>query len=156
MNHRVALTVNGRVHELEIESHRTLLEVIRDELKLFGTRESCGTALCGACTVLIDGAPISSCTYLAARANGRSITTVEGLAGPDGLHPVQKAFLQEGAFQCSYCTPGMLLATVALLEEKPSPTVEEIKNYLVGNLCRCGSYPQITQAVLAAAARLTA
>lgn len=155
MNHRVGLTVNGRVHNLDIESHRTLLEVIRDELKLFGTRESCGTALCGACTVLIDGEPISSCTYLAARANGRSITTVEGLAGPYGLHPVQQAFLQEGAFQCSYCTPGMLLSTVALLEENPSPTVEEIKDYLVGNLCRCGSYPQIIQAVLAAA-RLTA
>ena len=154
MKHHVSLTINGRLHEVDVESHRTLLEVVRDDLKLFGARESCGTAICGACTVLVDDAPISSCIYLAARASGRQITTVEGLAGEAGLHPVQKAFLDQGAFQCSYCTPGMLLTTVALLRENPSPSVEEIKDYLVGNLCRCGSYPQIIQAVLAAAEAL--
>ena len=154
MKHHVSLTINGRLHEVDVESHRTLLEVLRDDLKLFGARESCGTAICGACTVLVDDEPISSCIYLAARASGRQITTVEGLAGEAGLHPVQKAFLDQGAFQCSYCTPGMLLTTVALLRENPSPSVEEIKDSLVGNLCRCGSYPQIIQAVLAAAEAL--
>jgi aerobic-type carbon monoxide dehydrogenase small subunit (CoxS/CutS family) len=150
MKHEVELTVNGRQHRLVLESEQTLLEVIRDDLKLFGARESCGMSLCGACTVLVDGMPVSSCTYLAARAHGREITTIEGLAPPGGLHPVQEAFLDHWAFQCSYCTPGMILTAIALLAENPAPTVEEIKEYMAGNLCRCGSYPEIIEAVLAA------
>ena len=152
MKHEIDLTVNGRRHQLVVESERTLLEVIRDELKLFGARESCGMSLCGACTVLLDGMPISTCTYLAARAHGHEITTIEGLAPPGGLHPVQEAFLRHWAFQCSYCTPGMILTATALLAENPAPTVDEVKEYMAGNLCRCTSYPEIIEAVLAAAA----
>src|SRR4029453_502020 len=151
MNHDVTLTVNGREHRLPVESHRTLLEVIRDELKLFGARESCGMSLCGACTVLVDGVPVSSCSYLAARAHGRAIPAIEGLGTPDPLHPVQQAFLEQGGFQCSYCTPGMILMTACLLEENPTPSIEEIKEYLASNLCRCASYREILDSVLAAA-----
>jgi aerobic carbon-monoxide dehydrogenase small subunit len=151
MKHEITLTVNGRDHYLAVESHRTLLEVIRDELKLFGARESCGMSLCGACTVLVDGVPVSSCSYLAARAHGKAITTIEGLGSPDHLHPVQQAFVDHGGFQCSFCTPGMILMSTCLLQENPHPTVEEIKAYLSGNLCRCTAYDEIIQSVLAAA-----
>jgi carbon-monoxide dehydrogenase small subunit len=151
MNHSITLTVNGREQRLTVESHRTLLEVVRDDLKLFGAREACGMSLCGACTVLVDGTSVSSCSYLAARADGKSITTIEGLGTPDQLHPVQRAFLEVTGFQCSFCTPGMILMTTCLLQEIPNPTVEEIKDYLSGNLCRCAAYPEIIQAVLAAA-----
>ena len=151
MIHEIAVTVNGREQRLRVESQQTLLEVIRDELKLFGAREACGMSLCGACTVLIDGTPVSSCSYLAARANGKSITTIEGLGTPDRLHPVQQAFVDHTGFQCSFCTPGMILMTVCLLQENPNPGVEEIKDYLSGNLCRCAAYPEIIEAVRAAA-----
>src|SRR3954454_22786937 len=107
MKHQIQIAVNGRQHHLVVDSQRTLLEVVRDELKLFGARESCGMSLCGACTVLVDDVPVSSCTYLAARADGRTITTVEGIGTAENLHPVQQAFLDNGGFQCSYCTPGM-------------------------------------------------
>jgi aerobic-type carbon monoxide dehydrogenase small subunit (CoxS/CutS family) len=151
VKHAVTVTINGQPHDLVVESHRTLLEVVRDELKLFGAREACGMSLCGACTVLVDGQPVSSCSYLAARANGRSVTTIEGVGTPDHLHPVQRAFLDRGGFQCSFCTPGMILTTICLLEENPSPTVEDVKEYLVGNLCRCAAYSEIIDAVLSAA-----
>jgi aerobic-type carbon monoxide dehydrogenase small subunit (CoxS/CutS family) len=151
MKHQIKLTVNGREHHLTVDSHRTLLEVIRDELKLFGARESCGMSLCGACTVLVNDLPVSSCSYFAARADGHAVTTIEGLGAPGALHPVQQAFLDHGAFQCSYCTPGMILMAVCLLRENPSPTVDEIKEYMAGNLCRCSAYPDILKAVLAAA-----
>jgi aerobic carbon-monoxide dehydrogenase small subunit len=151
MKHEITLTVNGRDHFLSVESHRTLLEVIRDELKLFGARESCGMSLCGACTVLVDGVPVSACSYLAARAHGKAITTIEGLGSPDHLHPVQQAFIDHGGFQCSFCTPGMILMSACLLQENPHPTAEEIKSYLSGNLCRCTAYDEIIQSVLAAA-----
>ncbi len=151
MKHEIDLTVNGREHQLSVDSHRTLLEVIRDELKLFGARESCGMSLCGACTVLVDDVPVSSCSYLAARADGKSITTIEGVGAPDHLHPIQQAFLEKGGFQCSYCTPGMVLMTVSLLRENPHPSVDEIKDYLSGNLCRCVAYGEIIESVLAAA-----
>jgi aerobic-type carbon monoxide dehydrogenase small subunit (CoxS/CutS family) len=153
VNHEIVLTVNGRAHHLVVESHRTLLEALRDELKLFGARESCGMSLCGACTVLVDGAVVSSCTYLAARAGGRAVTTIEGLANGEELHPVQRAFIEQGAFQCSYCTPGMILTAVCLLRDNPTPSVEEVKEYLAGNLCRCTAYPEIIEAVMAAARR---
>ena len=151
MKHEISVTVNGRTHRLTVESQRTLLELLRDDLKLFGVRESCGASVCGACTVLVNGLPVSSCTSLAARANGAAITTVEGLAVDGRLHPLQQAFLEHGAFQCSYCTPGMLLTAMTLLRENPNPTVEEIREYLAGNLCRCGAYPEIVAAVRAVA-----
>jgi aerobic-type carbon monoxide dehydrogenase small subunit (CoxS/CutS family) len=151
VKHEITVTINGQPHDLVVDSHRTLLEVVRDELKLFGAREACGMSLCGACTVLVDGLPVSSCSYLAARANGRAITTIEGVGAPDNLHPVQRAFLDRGGFQCSYCTPGMILTTICLLEENPAPTVDDITEYLVGNLCRCAAYSEIIDAVLSAA-----
>ena len=154
MKHDLSLTVNGRQHRVSIDSQRTLLELIRDDLKLFGTREACGTSLCGACTVLVDDVPVSSCSYLAVRANGKVITTVEGLGTPDHLHPVQEAFLAKTGFQCSYCTPGMMLMTVSLLRENPAPTEDEVKEYLSGNLCRCGAYPEILEAVSDSASRM--
>jgi aerobic carbon-monoxide dehydrogenase small subunit len=150
VKHLIKLTVNGRQHNLTVDSQRTLLEVIRDELKLFGARDSCGMSLCGACTVLVDDVPVSACSYLAARADGKSITTIEGLGPADNLHSVQRAFLERDGLQCSYCTPGMMLMTVALLRENPTPSVEEIKDYLSGNLCRCTAYPEIIESVLAA------
>jgi aerobic carbon-monoxide dehydrogenase small subunit len=153
MKHDIEVTVNGQVERLTIESQRTLLEMLREDLKLFGAREACGLSVCGACTVLVDGTPVSSCTYLAARANGKAITTVEGLGTAAEPHPVQQAFLQAGGFQCSYCTPGMILMTTCLLQENPSPTLEEIKDYMVGNLCRCAAYPEILQAIQLAASQ---
>ncbi|HEY3118472.1 MAG TPA: (2Fe-2S)-binding protein [Chloroflexota bacterium] len=153
MKHDISLTVNGRAHQLTVESQRTLLEVLRDDLKLFGARESCGMSVCGACTVLVNSLPISACSYFAARADGVEVTTIEGLSTNGNLHPVQQAFLDRGAFQCSYCTPGMVLATVALLEEHPHPTNQEIREYLAGNLCRCGAHPEILAAVEALGAR---
>jgi aerobic-type carbon monoxide dehydrogenase small subunit (CoxS/CutS family) len=151
MKHEITVTINGQPHELVVESQRTLLEVVRDELKLFGAREACGMSLCGACTVLVDGLPVSSCSYLAARANGHDVTTIEGVGTPDNLHPVQRAFLDRGGFQCSFCTPGMILTTICLLEENPSPTMDDVKEYMVGNLCRCAAYSEIIDAVLSAA-----
>lgn len=148
MKHQITITLNGRPERLEVQSQDLLLEILRDHLKLFGVRESCGASVCGACTVLVDGLPVSSCTYLAARANGRTLTTVEGLVP---LHPVQQAFLDCGAFQCSYCTPGMVLTAVSLLRENLHPTREEIRDYMAGNLCRCGAYPEIIAAIQAAA-----
>jgi aerobic carbon-monoxide dehydrogenase small subunit len=148
VKHHIQLTVNGRTHNLLVDSQRTLLEIVRDELKLFGARESCGMSLCGACTVLVDDVPVSSCSYLAARAHGKSITTIEGLGTAENLHPIQRAFLERDGLQCSYCTPGMMLMTVALLRENPSPTVDEIKDYLSGNLCRCTAYPEIIESIL--------
>ena len=140
------LNVNGSDHEVEAGA-RTLLDVLRDDLHLLGTKEGCGVGMCGACTVLVDGRPFSSCHLLAEQAAGREIITVEGLSRDGNLHPVQQAFLDHGAFQCAYCTPGFVLTTIALLNENPSPTDNEIREYLSGNLCRCGSYQNILQAV---------
>ncbi len=143
------LTVNGVRHEIEPRA-RTLLDVLRNDLDLLGTKEGCGVGTCGACTVLVDGKPFSSCHLLAAQAEGRQILTIEGLAEDGRLHPVQQAFLEQAAFQCAYCTPGFILAAVALLAENHSPDEEQIREYLSGNLCRCGSYQNILQAVAAA------
>lgn len=143
------LSVNGSKHEVRAEA-RTLLDVLREDLGLMGTKEGCGVGMCGACTVLVDGSPLSSCILLAEQVVGKEILTVEGLGGAETLHPVQQAFLDEGAFQCAYCTPGFVLTTVALLEENPKPSDEEIREYLSGNLCRCGSYQNILRAVRAA------
>ncbi|MGH7771805.1 MAG: (2Fe-2S)-binding protein [Candidatus Binatia bacterium] len=154
MRQIVKLKVNGIETEVTVEAHQTLLEVIRQEFKLFGAREGCGIGMCGACTVLADGKPISSCLMLAALAEGKELLTIEGLADGERLHPIQQAFIDENAFQCSYCTPGFILTTKRLLEENPAPSAEEVRAYLAGNLCRCGSYVKIQQAVLNAAARL--
>jgi aerobic-type carbon monoxide dehydrogenase small subunit (CoxS/CutS family) len=149
----VTLNVNGWEEEVPVATHHTLLDVLREHFKLFSVREGCGIGMCGACTVLIDGKPISSCLLLAPLAAGKEITTVEAL-GQDKLHPIQQAFIDHTAFQCSYCTPGFILTTKAFLEENPTPTPDEIKEYLAGNLCRCGSYLKILDAVLDAAGRL--
>jgi aerobic-type carbon monoxide dehydrogenase small subunit (CoxS/CutS family) len=154
MSETVSLTVNGRAEVLETSGAETLLEALRRELLLTSVREACGIGMCGSCTVLVDGAPVSACLMLAGLADGRSVETVESLA-PDGtLHPIQQAFVDHTAFQCSFCTPGFLLATKALLEEHPRPTPDEVRHYLAGNLCRCGSYTHIEAAVLDAAERL--
>ena len=143
------LNVNGSRHEVQAEA-RTLLEVLRADLNLVGTKEGCGVGMCGACTVLVDGKPLSGCLVLAEQVSGKEILTIEGLSQDGGLHPVQQAFLEQGAFQCAYCTPGFVLTTIALLNENPSPSDEEIREYLAGNLCRCGSYQNILQAVKSA------
>ncbi|HLG71077.1 MAG TPA: (2Fe-2S)-binding protein [Chloroflexota bacterium] len=153
MKKLVTLRVNGWEQEVAVQTHHTLLDVLRNEFKLFSVREGCGIGMCGACTVLIDGEPISSCLLLAPLAAGKEITTVEAL-GQEKLHPIQQAFVDNTAFQCSYCTPGFILTTKRLLEENPDPTPGEVKEYLAGNLCRCGSYLKILDAVLDAAKRL--
>ena len=144
------LNVNGGRHEVEAGT-RTLLEVLRDDLGLVGTKEGCGVGMCGACTVLVDGKPISGCLILAEQVAGKEILTVEGLAKDGKLHPVQQAFIDERAFQCAYCTPGFILSTVALLNENPNPSEDDIREYLSGNLCRCGSYQNILKAVIESA-----
>lgn len=151
---RVSLSVNGAIHETTTTAEETLLDALRRELHLFGVREGCGIGMCGACTVLVDGKPMSSCLMLAALSVGKEIVTVEGLAKGDKLHPIQQAFVDYTAFQCSYCTPGFILTTKALLEENAAPSESEIREYLAGNLCRCGSYVKIIDAVKDAAERL--
>jgi len=143
--------VNGKPYEIAIEPHMLLIEVLRGQLGLTGTKCSCGMGNCGACTVLIDGKATLSCLTLALTAQGKNITTIEGLAEGIKLHPLQKAFIDYGAIQCGYCTPGMILSAKALLDNNPNPTREEVKEALSGNLCRCTGYVKIVDAVLAAA-----
>ena len=143
--------VNGRPYEVLIEPHITLAEVLRDQLDLTGTKFNCGVGECGACTVLIDGKPTLSCSTLAITAREKDILTIEGLAKGTTLHPLQKAFIEHGAIQCGFCTPGMILSAKALLDENPSPTREEVTAALAGNLCRCTGYVKIIDAVLATA-----
>jgi len=150
----VQLRVNGAEREVVVEPLHTLLDVLRRDFDLMGVREACGIGMCGACTVLADGKPLSSCLLLAVLAAGRDLVTVEGLARNGELHPIQQAFVDHNAFQCSYCTPGFILSTLALLGEQPSPSVDEVRDYLSGNLCRCGSYVKIVDAVLDAARRM--
>lgn len=155
MERTIQLLVNGERRQLTVRPDETLLEALRDRCGLTSVRETCGIGICGTCTVLVAGRPLSSCLVLAGLADGWAITTLEGLSGPEGqLHPVQAAFLEQQAFQCSYCTPGMILSTVALLGEHPRPSRDEITRYLAGNLCRCGSYLRILAAVEDAAERL--
>jgi len=151
---RIRLKVNGEAYELIVEPNETLLELIRDRLGLTGTKQSCDMEVCGACTVLLDGKPVSSCTTLAFEARDREITTIEGLASNGKLHPIQEAFLEKGGLQCGFCTPGMILTSKALLEENPDPTEEEIREYMHGNLCRCTGYYMIVESVLAAAEKM--
>jgi aerobic-type carbon monoxide dehydrogenase small subunit (CoxS/CutS family) len=146
----IKLKVNGYVHELVVKPHQTLLDVLRDDLQLTGTKEGCGLGECGACTVLMNGKPVNSCLILAPEADGAEILTIEGLAEAGNLHPVQKAFVEKGAIQCGFCTPGMVMATVGLLNENPKLSREEIRKGLIGNLCRCTGYIKIIEAVEAA------
>jgi aerobic-type carbon monoxide dehydrogenase small subunit (CoxS/CutS family) len=147
MKREITLHINGRDYPTTVRTHHTLLQVLRDQFQLYGAREGCGVGMCGACTVLLDGKPVSACLSLAVMAEGKKITTVEGLSQNERLHPVQQAYLDQAAFQCAYCTPGFILTTVALLEEYPDPDDETIRDYLAGNLCRCGSYINILEAV---------
>ncbi|MDE2229628.1 MAG: (2Fe-2S)-binding protein [Alphaproteobacteria bacterium] len=144
---RIRFTLNGQAAAAEIGTHETLVEVLRDRFALFGARESCSQGLCGCCTVLVDGHAVSGCLFLAAAADGVKIQTIEGLASGERLDPVQEAFLECGAFQCGFCTPGFILMTRQLLDENPAPSEDEIRHYLSGNLCRCGAYPEIIEAV---------
>ncbi|WP_258358450.1 (2Fe-2S)-binding protein [Moorella sulfitireducens] len=147
------LTINGRVYQVDVSADTTLLELLRDYLGLTGTKEGCGKGECGACTVIMDGLAVDSCLIPAAKADGAEILTIEGLASPDGrLHPLQESFISEGAVQCGFCTPGMIMSAKALLDQNPYPTREEIKVALSGNLCRCTGYAKIITAVEKAAA----
>jgi carbon-monoxide dehydrogenase small subunit len=150
----VTVTVNGQARAAEIETRLLLVHFLRETLGLTGTHIGCDTSGCGACTVLLDGVPVKSCTMLAVQADGHEVATVEGLAGPGGLHPIQQAFHEEHGLQCGFCTPGMMLASVALLAENPDPTDEEIRWALSGNVCRCTGYQNIVNAVHNAAAKL--
>ena len=150
----LTLTVNGRAVRVAGPDDARLLDVLREELGLASVREACSVGACGSCTVLLDGQPVSSCLVFAARCEGKSIQTVEGLG--EELTPVQQAFLDAGALQCGYCTPGFVLSVTALLDENPAPATEDIKEYLAGNICRCGAYPEILAAVHQAAAALRA
>jgi carbon-monoxide dehydrogenase small subunit len=147
----ISFTLNGRAAAAEVAADETLVEMLRDRFALYGARESCGQGLCGCCTVLVDGHAVSGCLYLAAFADGADIVTIEHLATADRLDPVQEAFIEAGAFQCGFCTPGFVLMTTQLLDANPDPSEDEIRHYLSGNLCRCGSYPQILDAVRLAA-----
>jgi aerobic carbon-monoxide dehydrogenase small subunit len=147
----IKLTLNGTPIGRDVEDSRLLVEFLREDLKLTGTKESCGVGVCGACTVLLDGKPISSCLALAVHADGCAVTTIEGIAEGDRLHPLQEAFLAHGGFQCGICTPGQILAAKALLDANPHPTRAEIQHWMMGNLCRCTGYYKIIEAISAAA-----
>jgi len=147
----VTVKVNGLRHRLEVEPRTTLLELLREDLELTGTKKGCDQGQCGACTVLLNGRPIYSCMTLAIEAGGTDILTIEGLSDGETLHPVQRAFVQEMGFQCGFCTPGQIMATVALLGENPNPTDAQIRQAMAGNLCRCAAYPMIFKSVRAAA-----
>jgi len=151
MKRIIKLKVNGVEEEKAVHTHQTLLEILRGDHKLFGAREGCGIGMCGACTVLIDGKPISSCILLAALAEGKEIVTIEGLGEPGKLHPIQQAFVDHNAFQCSYCTPGFIMASAGLLRRNPRPSEDEIRAALGSNICRCTGYVKIIEAVKYAA-----
>lgn len=155
MKRILELRVNGEVRTVLVEPHRTLLEVLREELELTGAKEGCDVGDCGTCTVLIDGEPLLACLTLAVEAQGREITTIEGLAREGRLHPLQQAFVDHGAVQCGFCSPGMILAANALLDANPAPTEEEVREAIGGNLCRCTGYVKIVEAILAASAQET-
>ena len=153
---KVTLTVNGRPWSGDLRAGASLLDVLRDHLHLTGPKLGCGEGLCGSCTVLADGRPVSACTTPAASLHNTAVTTIEGLGQDGRLHPVQQAFIDAQAFQCGFCTPGMITAAVALLERTPAPTEGEIVRALEGHLCRCGAYPRIVEAVRAASVLMAA
>jgi carbon-monoxide dehydrogenase small subunit len=151
MARNVSFLLNGEAVEMEVEDHWTLLHLLREEFGLTGAKEGCGSGECGACTVIVSGDAVNACLYLAAEVDGKEVLSIEGLAAPDGtLHPLQRAFVDHGAIQCGFCTPGMILSAKALLDENPNPREPEIRHALAGNLCRCTGYVQIFQAVQSA------
>ena len=150
----VSLEVNGKTYELEIEPHELLLDVVRERLGLTGVKRSCDMEVCGACTLLVDGRPVSSCTLPAFEARGKRVETIEGLAVGGKLHPLQESFIEHGGFQCGFCTPGMILAAKALLAENSNPTDEEIKHFMHGNIGRCTGYKKIIESIHAAADKM--
>jgi len=150
---KIAVTVNGKAREGDVEPRTLLVQWVREALGLTGTNIGCDTSSCGACTVHLDGESVKSCTMLAVQADGCSVTTIEGLANGDTLHPMQQAFMDNHGLQCGYCTPGMVMAAISLLEENPSPTEEDVRIGLEGNLCRCTGYHNIVKSVLAAAGK---
>ena len=154
MKRMIRIEVNGDNRAIEVENRRTLLEVIRDDLKLTGTKKMCDMGECGSCTVLLDGVPVNSCLVLAVDADGKKVQTIEGVAHGDDLDPIQEEFIQRGAIQCGFCTPGMILATKAFLAKNPNPTEQEVRTALSGNLCRCTGYVRIVEAVMTSAERL--
>ncbi len=154
MKRDIVLKVNGNSYNINVETHRTLVEVLRETLGFTGTKKSCNEGECGACTVLMDGKAVASCLVLAVAAQGKEITTIEGLSKGQELHPVQEAFVKHTAIQCGYCTPGMVISAKAFLDKNPDPTTEEVRRAISGNLCRCTGYQQIVDAVMAAAAAM--
>lgn len=154
MTHTIRMQVNGTEYTLDVPSQRLLIDCLRYDLGLTGTKEGCSVGVCGACTVLMDGALVSSCLMLAVLADGKEITTVEGLAHNGNLHPVQQAFIDFGGFQCGICTPGMVVAAKALLDENPTPSDDDIKDWMMGNLCRCTGYYKIIESIRGAASRM--
>jgi len=147
----ISFTLNGRLQEIEVQPHELLLDVVRERLGLTGAKRSCDVQVCGACTLLVDGRPVSACTTLAFEVRGRSVLTIEGLAENGKLHPLQQAFIDHGGFQCGFCTPGMILAAKALLDENPDPSEAELKHFMHGNICRCTGYKKIIESIMAAA-----
>lgn len=156
MRKSLHLKVNGEKYQVEVEPQEILLDVIRDKLNLTGTKRGCDTGDCGACTIIMEGKAVNSCLVLALEANGKEIVTIEGLAKKGQLHPLQEAFVQHGAVQCGYCTPGMIMSAKALLDENRNPTEEEIRKAIAGNLCRCTGYAKIVQAIQVVADRPSA
>jgi len=150
----IRIKVNGECHELTVPSKKTLLEVIRDDLHLTGTKKMCDGGECGSCTIIMDGRAVNSCLVLAVDANGKDIQTIEGLSSIGKLHPIQEEFVAKGAIQCGFCTPGMIMTAKALLDQNPEPTEQEVKSAIAGNLCRCTGYVRIVQAILSAAERV--
>jgi carbon-monoxide dehydrogenase small subunit len=146
---QLTITVNGQLRSFTVEPNKTLLELLREDLGLTGAREACDTGGCGACTVLVDGRPVYSCLVLALDCQGKDVLTIEGLALDGELHPLQQAFIDHGAIQCGFCTPGMVLTAKALLDENPTPTEEEVRQAIAGNICRCTGYVKIVEAILA-------
>ena len=150
----IKLTVNGEAYEALVKPNASLLDVLRDHLRLTGTKRGCDAGDCGACTVIMDGRPVNACQLLALKAHGREITTIEGLSKGTKLHPIQEAFIEHGAIQCGFCTPGMILSAKALLDRNPHPTEEEIRTGIAGNLCRCTGYVRIVEAIRTAAEKM--
>lgn len=150
----IKVNINGENYDLDVEPNTLLLDLLRNKLGLTGTKQACGTGECGACTVIMDGLTVNSCLVLAVEVNGKNITTIEGLSKNGQLHPLQESFIEEGAVQCGFCTPGMILSSKALLDRNPDPTDEEIKIAIAGNLCRCTGYKKIIKAIKSAAQKM--
>ena len=147
----IIATINGEETEFLCEPHQSLLEVLRETVGLMGTKEGCNNGNCGSCNVILDGVLVNSCLVLAVEIQGRNVTTIEGIASPDGLHPLQQKFIEHAALQCGYCTPGFIVASKALLDQNPDPSEQEVRAWLAGNLCRCTGYDRIVKAVMDAA-----